>query len=133
MVCIYCGGKTSVGNSRMQKRANSTWRRRVCSDCGATVTTIEKIDLETAVTVLDKKASRPFSRDKLMISIFESCKHRKDAQKAASGLTDTILGQLYPLITAGSLGKDDIRDVTSQVLARFDRAAGVHYQAYHSS
>lgn len=131
MVCIYCAGKTSVTNSRAQKRNNSTWRRRACDDCGATVTTIERTDLETAVTVVDKKASRPFSRDKLLISIFESCKHRKTAQKDASSLTDTILGRLYPLISAGAISKDDIRETTGRVLARFDEAAGVHYRAYH--
>lgn len=131
MVCIYCGGKTSVANSRIQKRSNSTWRRRVCLDCQATVTTIEKFDLETAITVVDKNASKPFSRDKLLISIFESCKHRNDAVNASTNLTDTILGQLYPLITGGALQKADIRRTVGSVLERFDEAAGVHYRAYH--
>lgn len=133
MVCIYCGGATGVTNSRSQKRTNSTWRRRTCQDCQATVTTTEKIDLGTAIAVVDETASKPFSRDKLFISIFESCKHREDAPVAASQLTDTILGLLYPLISGGALQKDAVRETTGQVLARFDPAAGVHYQAYHKN
>jgi transcriptional repressor NrdR len=133
MVCIYCGGETKVTNSRSQKRANATWRRRECLDCGAVVTTLEKIDLETAVSVLAERHSEPFSRDKLLISIFESCKHRKDAHKVAPGLTDTVLKQLEPLISGGALDVEQIITTTSTILERFDEVAAVYYRAYHKS
>jgi transcriptional repressor NrdR len=133
MVCIYCGGETKVTNSRAQKRANAIWRRRECLDCGAVVTTLEKIDLETAVSVLAERRSEPFSRDKLLISIFESCRHRKDAHEVAPRLTDTVLKQLEPQISAAALTLDQIVATTSKVLGRFDEAAGVYYRAYHKS
>src|SRR5664279_3068123 len=103
MVCVYCGNDTQVTNSRLQKRNNAVWRRRTCKECSATITTLERIDLETAVMVVDESVHTPFSRDKLFISIYNSCKHRKSAQADASGLTDTIISRLYPHISDASI------------------------------
>lgn len=131
MVCLYCGSETSVTNSRKQTRKNSVWRRRVCDQCHATVTTIEKIDLESALVVTSQNAHEPFSRDRLFISIYESCKHRNDAQKSATALTDTIIALLYPLIHDASIAKDEMITATSKVLGRYDSAAHVYYKAFH--
>ncbi len=131
MVCVYCGNKTQVSNSRLQKRGNNVWRRRTCTDCQATFTTLEKIDLDSAIVIVDKTVHTPFSRDKLFVSIMNSCKHRKTAIGDASGLTDTIISLLYPLITNASLDLAEVRTVTLQVLSRFDKAAAVQYEAFH--
>jgi transcriptional repressor NrdR len=131
MVCVYCNSETNVTNSRPQKRSNAVWRRRQCQQCLATVTTVEKIDLETAIIVTHDTAQEPFSRDKLFISIYESCKHRKDAQVSATMLTDTIIRQLYPLVQDASIAKKEIIRICAKTLQRFDHAAGVQYIAYH--
>lgn len=131
MVCIYCGNETSVTNSRKQKRRNTIWRRRVCSGCKATVTTIESIDLENAIIITSQKRHEPFSRDKLFISIYESCKHRNDAQTSATALTDTIITLLYPLITNASIARSDIIKTSTNVLLRYDKPASVYYKAFH--
>lgn len=131
MVCIYCGSKTSVSNSRMQKRRNTVWRRRTCDECSATVTTIESIDLENAVIITSGRHHEPFSRDKLFISIYESCKHRNDAQISATALTDTIITMLHPLIRDASIARLDIKKITIKVLHRFDKPAAVYYEAFH--
>ncbi|MDQ5886021.1 MAG: transcriptional repressor NrdR [Patescibacteria group bacterium] len=131
MVCIYCGSETSVSNSRKQKRRNTIWRRRVCDGCHATVTTIESVDLENSLIVIADKHHQPFSRDKLFISIYESCKHRNDAQASATALTDTIIALLYHLITDASVARSDIIKTTVKVLHRFDGPASVHYKAFH--
>lgn len=131
MVCIYCSGETKVTNSRLQKRSNSVWRRRQCLHCGATVTTNEHVALGSAVLVQGESNSEPFSRDKLLISIFESCKHRNDALAAAPELTDTIITTLYPLISDGSIDKPHLLRTAAAALDRFDHAAAVHYRAYH--
>ena len=133
MVCIYCGHATSVSNSRQQKRSNATWRRRTCKHCLAVFTTIETIDLSTAILVTDSKLHTPFSRDKLFVSIYDSCKHRKDAQTSASMLTDTIIKQVYPLVKDASIPLSTLRTITANTLQRFDTASGVHYAAYHPS
>lgn len=131
MVCIYCGSETSVSNSRKQKRRNTVWRRRVCAQCHATVTTVEAVDLENALVITSDRRHEHFSRDKLFISIYESCKHRNDAQASATALTDTIITLLYPLITDASVTRSDIIKITTKVLHRYDEPAVVYYKAFH--
>jgi len=132
MICIYCGGKTRVANSRLQKRSNQTWRRRNCKACQGVFTTVEATDLLSSLLYEKGKTHiQPFSRDKLFISIYEACKHRKDAADAATALTTTIIGKLLPQIKNAALQRNDITSVTSEVLNRFDKVAGVQYGAYH--
>ena len=132
MVCIYCGSETRVLNSRPQKRVNRVWRRRTCMTCGTTFTSIETVDLAGSVTVKSQQELQAFQRDKLLLSIYDSLKHRKTALSDATGLTDTVISLLYPLMRKALLQKADITICTLKVLKRFDKIAYVHYQAFHS-
>lgn len=132
MVCVYCGVKTHVTNSRPKKRTGMIWRRRYCDSCKSTFTTVETIDFGGSIVVTYKDGSfLPFQRDILFISIYNSLKHRKDALAAATALTDTILACILPLIHEAKLKRQDIVVSASKVLQRFDKAAGVQYLAYH--
>lgn len=131
MVCVYCGGETRVSNSRTQKKQNSIWRRRNCNDCGAVVTTLEKLDASKAVMVTHKTRQEAFSRDRLFVSLHDSLKHRKTALEDASALTDTIISHLYPLVHDAVLDRAVIIQESIKVLARFDAAASTQYAAYH--
>src|SRR5687768_9890096 len=108
MKCIYCGSKTGVINSRLQKKTNQTWRRRQCSDCGAVFTTEEAVLTDHSVVVINKTHTEPFSRDRLLLSIYDSLKHRKTAITDATALLGTVWGQLYPNIESASLQRDNI-------------------------
>ena len=131
MVCIYCGNETRVINSRPQKRLNRVWRRRTCMTCGTTFTSTEAIDLSGSITVRDLKRLEPFQRDKLFMSIYDSLKHRKTALTDATGLTDTIISSLHPLMKDALLDKKDIITAAIKTLQRFDKAAMTYYQAFH--
>jgi transcriptional regulator NrdR family protein len=132
MVCIYCASPTQVTNSRLQKRVNQVWRRRQCSNCGSNFTTHEVVDFGSTIAVqYSIRKLRPFSRDILLVSVYESCKHRSDALSDASALTQTIIGQLLAHIQEGKLDRDVIAAVTTAVLERFDKAAATMYAAYH--
>lgn len=132
MICIYCGGKTSVVNSRGQRRSNQTWRRRQCQNCQAVFTSVEAVDLPSSLVFKrSPKHSERFQRDKLFVSVYESCKHRKDAAEASTALTATILGKLLHKIESATLDRVQVISVTTEVLRRFDKAAAVQYQAYH--
>lgn len=131
MVCIYCGSETSVINSRPQKRVNRIWRRRQCIACTAVMTTSESIDLLKSLVVHNNKHLKPFSRDKLFLSVYNSLMHRKTALNDASWLTDTIISKCYPLITNSQLSTDDIGTSALSVLKSFDKVASVHYMAFH--
>lgn len=131
MVCLYCGSKLAVSNSRPQKRTNSVWRRRTCPTCKAVFTSVEAID-PTANLLFqrDRKRTEPFSRDTLYISVYEACRHRKNAPEDARHLTDTIIKQLQG-VKSHIVRRHHIVTVVTGVLERFDRAAAVQYRAYH--
>ena len=133
MVCIYCRADTRVTNSRLQKRQNSTWRRRQCSKCRAIFTTIEHAEYENAL-VIKNHASHivPFSRDTLFVSIFDSCRHRDSPVRDAGALTDTILAKMMlGLRPGGMIERNDLIAVAAETLRQFDTAAYTYYQAYH--
>ena len=132
MVCVHCGGKTKVVNSRQQRKANQVWRRRQCLACGAVFSTREGAQHELAWLVQNKGRLEPFSRDKLFLSLYKSCGHRPTALSDARGLTDTVVGKLPAHIVDGAVGGRDIARVALVALNRFDKAASTHYQAFHS-
>lgn len=131
MLCIYCQSDTKVVNSRPQKRLNRVWRRRSCMTCGTTFTSSEAIDLSGSITVRDLRRLEPFQRDKLFMSIYDSLKHRKTALSDASGLTDTVISRLYPLMKDAIVERMAIIDAVTEVLTRFDGVAATHYDAFH--
>jgi transcriptional repressor NrdR len=131
MVCIYCGQPTKVTNSRLQKKANQVWRRRQCTVCGAVFTTLEGVDTAQALRVRKNGAYKPFQRDMLLLSVYDSLRHRKTASEDATALTATIMGRLLPKIREAALERDDIVSSSAEVLGRFDKAAATHYSAFH--
>ena len=133
MVCVHCGGKTRVSNSRAQKRLNQVWRRRVCTSCEAVFSTEEGVDYRGSWVVQGKSgAVQPFSRDKLFLSLHNSCQHRKTALKDAAGLTDTVINKLLTQIKDGTIYSSAISQTAQVALNRFDKAASTHYQAFHT-
>jgi transcriptional repressor NrdR len=133
MVCLYCGNKTQVINSRPQKAANRVWRRRQCVGCGSIITTEEAARYESALMVRHaKKTLEPFLRDKLLISLHKSLAHRKTAQRDASELVDTVIGQLRGQAQQPVIELTVIIEAAATCLERFDILAGQHYRAYHS-
>ena len=132
MVCIYCGSDTKVTNSRHQKRANNVWRRRECKACHTVFSTVEAPDMELSITVKQPDGRlTPFLRDQLLVSVYDSLKHRKSALADATSLTDTVLGNLYSLTEQSILERDVIVTVVTTVLERFDSIAATHYKAFH--
>ncbi len=132
MVCLYCGSKLAVSNSRRQKRTNSVWRRRTCPTCKAIFTSIESIDQTANLAYQGRsKHLQPFSGDKIYISVYEACRHRKTAPEDARHLTDTIIKQLLGAKHSAVIRRHHVVTVTLGALERFDRTAALQYQAYH--
>jgi transcriptional regulator NrdR family protein len=75
----------------------------------------------------------PFSRDKLLISLYGSLQHRRTAIHDADGLTATVISKLTPLARNGIIRSSDIVTVTQVALNRFDSVASVHYEAFNGS
>ena len=136
MVCVYCGNKTAVINSRLQKQINNVWRRRQCATCRAVFSTLEHVVYENTLAVQDSMSHiMPFQREMLFLSIYDSCKHRPNAISDATALTDTVLSKLteFKENHKGLLSRDKLVQTTSDILKQFDNAAYVHYAAFHAS
>jgi transcriptional repressor NrdR len=131
MVCTYCGKDTRVVNSRLKRKGNQVWRRRHCVSCGATFSTEETARHELAWQVWDGDRPQPFLRDKLFLSLYKSCEHRKTALTDAQGLTDTVIRKLPAHMADSTVSGRDIAQIVQIALNRFDKAASVHYDAYH--
>lgn len=134
MVCMYCASPTQVINSRHQKQSNNVWRRRRCVACGSVFTTQEHADLALGLAFrATNKVIEPFLREALLISIFESCKHRPTAIKDAVALTSTIIEKLSSVAVRKSslVDRNDVVAAAQEVLQRFDTAAATMYAAYH--
>ena len=134
MVCIYCSGKTSVVNSRPQKRLMQVWRRRACSSCGAVFTTNELVELGTTLSVRSIQGRlKPFSRDKLFVSVLQACGHRKAAMSESADLTATIITKLRSTTNGAVVDAATITALALETLGQFDAAASVQYGAYHQA
>lgn len=132
MVCIYCGGDTQVVNSRHQKRLNQVWRRRHCLSCEATFSTHELTAYNDVWRVKTEKGHLvPFHRNKLFLSLYKACEHRKHAIEDTTALVDTVLALLRTQTDKGLLEPTNIVITVQEVLNNFDKAAAVHYQAFH--
>jgi transcriptional regulator NrdR family protein len=72
-----------------------------------------------------------FSRDKLYLSIHESCKHRKNAINDASAITLNIIGRLSGFSATGEILRKELIGIVLQVLANFDPTAASVYTGLH--
>jgi transcriptional regulator NrdR family protein len=133
MICYYCGGDTSVTNSRPQKRSNKVWRRRRCDNCQNIVSTLEAVDYEASLSFASLTGHlEPFQRDKLFVSVLDSLKHRKTAVADATALTDAATAKLMVCMdSSGAIDRDSLTFQVQLLLHRFDPAAGVQYAAFH--
>lgn len=132
MVCILCGATTQVFNSRPQKRLNQVWRRRRCTSCAAVFSTEESAQYSAAWMVSTRPSSlEPFSRDKLFVSIYNSCQHRASPVGDARALADTVTQKLATYAHHGVVEAKSIAQIIQVAMNRFDKAASVHYQAFH--
>lgn len=130
MVCIYCGAKTKITNSRSQAKAVRTWRRHACNQCRAIITTFEDVDMGQSHRVMKRAGIlEAFSEAKLFVSVFRSLDHRKSAPDDARVLTRTVMDQLLAQKQA-LIESKTISTVVATILKRFDSAAAVRYQSF---
>ena len=129
MVCIYCGGKTAIKNSRFQKRNNQKWRRRQCLKCNALFTTHEAVDLSSSLLV----GSKPFLQDMLFTEVLLALQDTPNNYIAAREVTNTVIQQLLRQSNKPAFEPKQISLATSKVLKRFNKRAWLRYIAEYPS
>lgn len=73
----------------------------------------------------------PFERDRLFVSVYESCKHRPTALADATGLLLTITANVLHAANDGTIERNQLATIVHETLERFDSAAATVYGAYH--
>lgn len=69
-------------------------------------------------------------KEKLLMSVHESLRHRDEALRESRDLTETICAQLMQdHVHDAVIQRDQLVATTITVLKRFDDLAGRHYQA----
>ena len=132
MVCIYCGSKTQVVNSRPQKTSKQTWRRRKCLNCSVIFSTIERINFSNSLVITNKNDKiEDFVKEKLLLSIYDSLRHRKDSINDSISLTDTVMSRVLINLNTPVIDRNKLIRIVHGVLNRFDKSAAVHYLAYY--
>ena len=132
MVCIYCGKKTQVVNSRNQKKLNQTWRRRKCPSCLNVFTSIERINLASSLVFKNKtNIIENFQKEKLFLSIYKSLGHRLNSIEDSVAITDTVVSNILMKLKSPLIQRDVLIKVTLKVINKFDKTGAVHYSAYH--
>lgn len=131
MVCIYCASKTRVINSRPQIRQNTIWRRRECTSCHSIFTTFESFDLSKSLIVVSGGNNESFIKEKLLISLYSSLKHRDTALDDAQALTNTVINKIFKAIKTPSITSRQIAEIADKTLSNFDKPASVFYRSYY--
>lgn len=83
------------------------------------------------LTITSDSQSKPFSRDELLLHIYDSLKHRKTAMNDATALTDTIIGRIVSKNSEAIITNAYLSDIVDDVLQNFDKVSSIHYQAYY--
>lgn len=133
MVCLYCGGKTKVFNSRRQRRNNQVWRRRRCLKCLAVFTTQESADLTSTLMVMQNGVYKPFLSDLLYTEILLALQDRKNCYIEAREITNTVIRHLLKLPSSPLFELSQISAAAAKVLNRFNRRSYLRYAAEHES
>ena len=133
MKCLYCGDDTEVTNSRLQRRSNQVWRRRLCKACRAVFTTHEAIDLGSTLLVDRGGRTEPFEADKLYTEVLLALQDRKDCYKDAREITNTVIQKLLKIPEKPLFEAKQISRAAGGVLARLDKQAYLRYVSEHPS
>ena len=133
MVCPFClHKKNDVYNSR-STTSGTVWRRRRCLNCGQAFTTKESFDPSNTWKVKSTKATTPYSRAKLVISLLRACDHRINKDQATWYIFEAVEQRLLPIAAKNKLiiTNKDIAATAMAILKKFDRTAYVKYMSYH--
>lgn len=132
MVCLFCRhASTAVVNSRSNRQQPRVWRRRVCPQCGGTVTTYERIANKELPLVQAAMGSSRLSLPRLMLSIHRELPARDNrSADDAWALAETVVDKLLQTPT-DPLQATRIAALTYETLHAFDQTAGLRYGLSH--
>ena len=134
MICIYCfHGKTTITNSRGNKKGAATWRRHACPSCGNVFTSLETPVMGDNYHIANESdgSDTPYSRARLSASLLRSFGHLSGPElyTTIDSLLDTAERNLIASAYRGTLSKDELGMIVYEMLKNFDPVASMQYAA----
>lgn len=132
MDCPFCRhSKSEVYNSRQHNGQSYVWRRRRCLNCHKPFTTHETADLRFLTVMKRNGSQEPYTRLKLLVSMYQAYGYNTHYADTIESLTETIESGILDLRKT-EISTKDIADTVMAVLKRHDPALFMRYLSYRS-
>ena len=128
MRCPYCNSTDSrVTDSRPDIEDAIIRRRRVCNQCGAKFTTVERVQMRDLLIRKNSGKVEQFDREKLRRSIKLACRNRDVSDDQIEKLVTSIHRRLETETTDDSVSSALVGQMVSDSLLNLDPIAFVRF------
>ena len=128
MRCPYCNSTDSrVADSRPDSGDAIIRRRRVCNQCGAKFTTVERIQMRDLSVVKNSGKIEPFDREKLFRSIKLACRNRDVRDEQIDKLVASIQRRLETESADDTITSAQVGQMVSDSLLNLDPIAFIRF------
>lgn len=128
MRCPYCNSSDSrVADSRPDTEDSVIRRRRVCNQCGAKFTTVERVQMRDLVVHKNNGKLEPFDREKLRRSIKLACRNRDVGDEQIERLVASIQRRLETESLDDTVTSATVGQMVSDSLLNLDPIAFVRF------
>ena len=128
MRCPYCNSTDSrVADSRPDIGDAVIRRRRVCNQCGAKFTTVERIQMRDLMVRKNSGKMEPFDRDKLFRSIKLACRNRDVRDEQIDRLVASIQRRLETETADDTVTSAMVGQMVSDSLLNLDPIAFIRF------
>lgn len=128
MRCPYCNSTDSqVKDSRPDIEDAIIRRRRVCNQCGAKFTTVERVQMRDLLVRKKNGKLEQFDREKLKRSIKIACRNRDVSDEQIEKFVTSIHRRLETETTDDSVSSEMVGEMVSDSLLNLDPIAFVRF------
>lgn len=132
MRCPYCSSTDSrVTDSRPDIEDAIIRRRRVCNQCGAKFTTVERIQMRDLVVRKNSGKLEPFDREKLRRSILLACRNRDVDEHQIERLVTSIHRRLETEAPDDTVTSVMVGQMVSDSLLNLDPIAFIRFSSVY--
>ena len=128
MRCPYCNSTDSrVADSRPDIGDAVIKRRRVCNQCGAKFTTVERVQMRDLIVIKNSGKTEAFDRDKLFRSIKLACRNRDVKDDQIERLVASIQRRLETESADDTVTSVQVGQMVSDSLLNLDPIAFIRF------
>ncbi len=132
MRCPYCSSTDSrVTDSRPDIEDAIIRRRRVCNQCGAKFTTVERIQMRDLMVRKNNGKLEPFDREKLRRSIILACRNRDVGEDQVERLVTSIHRRLEAEAPDDTVTSVMVGQMVSDSLLNLDPIAFIRFSSVY--